>query len=86
MNATINLNLSIPQTYSVTLLKRQLTEYAQRLIASYNPAHQMDSIAAPRKIKISQRIRRMSGRYPIPDGLDYRELRASELEEKYNAQ
>ena len=33
MTATINLSLDIPRSYSVTLLKKQLTEYAKQLIA-----------------------------------------------------
>ena len=86
MTTTINLNLDIPQTYNVGLLKRQLMEYAQRLVVTSKPVRHIEVMAAPRKIKISERIRRMSGRYPIPAELDYRELRASDLEEKYNAQ
>lgn len=86
MTATINLNIDIPQNYSVSLLEHQLMEYAQRLVSVSQTASQTYVNAAPRKIKISSRIRRMSGRYPIPDGTDYRELRASDLEEKYNAQ
>ena len=34
MTATINLSVDVPQSYSITLLKQQLTEYAQSLIAS----------------------------------------------------
>ena len=32
MTETINLNIDIPQTYNVALLKRQLMEYAKQLI------------------------------------------------------
>ena len=84
MTETINLSIDLPRAYNLTLLKKQLTEYANFLIAaSREPSI---SIAQPRKIKISDRIRRMSGRFPVDSDLDYRELRASELEEKYYAQ
>lgn len=33
MTATIDLSLDVPQTYNVDLLKQQLTEYANQLIA-----------------------------------------------------
>ena len=33
MTANINLSLDVPQSYSIALLKQQLTEYAKSLIA-----------------------------------------------------
>ena len=53
MTTTINLNLDIPQTYNVGLLKRQLMEYAQRLVVTSKPVRHIEVMAATRKIKIS---------------------------------
>ena len=82
MTATINLSLNIPQDYSVSLLKKQLAEYAMHLVASRKPHEKAQAV--PRKVVISDKIRRMSGRYPVPENLDYKELRASEMEATYN--
>jgi len=41
-------------------------------------------LATPRKVKISSRIRRMSGRFSVPSDIDYKALKADMLEEKYN--
>lgn len=84
MTATINLSLNVPHTYDIALLKEQLTEYAKHLVAI--PRTPSKPLAAQRKIAISSKIRRMSGRYPVPDNLDYKELRACEMEAAYNAQ
>ena len=41
-------------------------------------------LTTPRKVKISSRIRRMSGRFSVPSDIDYKALKADMLEEKYN--
>jgi hypothetical protein len=41
-------------------------------------------LATPRKVKISSRIRQMSGRFSVPSDIDYKALKADMLEEKYN--
>ena len=41
-------------------------------------------LSPPRKVKISNRIRRMSGRFSVPSDIDYKALKAEMLEEKYN--
>ena len=41
-------------------------------------------LSTPRKVKISSRIRRMSGRFSVPSDIDYKALKADMLEEKYN--
>ena len=38
----------------------------------------------PRKVKISSRIRSMSGRFSVPSDIDYKSLKTDVLEEKYD--
>ena len=40
--------------------------------------------SSPRKVKISNRIRRMSGRFTVSSDVDYKALKADMLDEKYN--
>ena len=40
--------------------------------------------AVPRKVKISGRIRRMSGQFSVPADIDFKTLKTDMLEEKYN--
>ena len=40
MQATINVSLDVPQTYSLETLKQELTEYAKKLVAKAAPKPQ----------------------------------------------
>ena len=60
-----------------------VSKYVRRL-ASRARNRQKVVLATPRKVKISSRIRRMSGRFSVPSDVDYKALKADMLEEKYN--
>lgn len=60
-----------------------ISRYVRRL-ASRTRSRQKALSATPRKVKISSRIRRMSGRFSVPSDLDIKALKADMLEEKYN--
>ena len=60
-----------------------VSKYVRRL-ALRARNRQKEVLATPRKVKISSRIRRMSGRFSVPSDVDYMALKADMLEEKYN--
>lgn len=60
-----------------------VSKYVRRL-ASRAQNKQKIVLSTPRKVKISNRIRRMSGRFSVPSDIDYKVLKAEMLEEKYN--
>ena len=76
MTTTIHLSVDVPHSYNVAQLKMQLLEYAQRILAMSTPTQQTEIHDLRRKIEISPRIRSLSGRYPVPDEFDYKELLA----------
>lgn len=60
-----------------------VSKYVRRL-AMRARNRQKVVLTTPRKVKISSRIRRMSGRFSVPSDIDYKALKADMLEEKYN--
>ena len=60
-----------------------VSKYVRRLAHRARNRQKLLS-TAPRKVKISSRIRRMSGRFFVPSDIDCKALKADLLEEKYN--
>ena len=71
----------------LNLLGVEMLEYVSkyvRRLAMRARNHQELLSAGPRKVKISNRIRQMSGRFSVPSDIDLKALKAEMLEEKYN--
>lgn len=60
-----------------------VSKYVRRL-AMRARSHQKLLSDSPRKVKISNRIRQMSGKFSVPSDIDIKALKAEVLEEKYN--
>lgn len=60
-----------------------VSKYVRRLALRARGRQKLLSVT-PRKVKITDRIRRMSGRFSVPADMDYKTLKADMLEEKYN--
>lgn len=60
-----------------------VSKYVRRLALRARNRQKLLS-ASSRKVKISNRIRRMSGRFSVPSDIDIKALKADALEEKYN--
>lgn len=60
-----------------------VSKYVRRL-ARRARSHQKLLSDSPRKVKISNRIRQMSGKFSVPSDIDIKALKAEVLEEKYN--
>lgn len=60
-----------------------VSKYVRRLALRVRNRQKLVS-ASPRKVKISNRIRRMSGQFSVPTDIDVKALKADMLEEKYN--
>lgn len=60
-----------------------VSKYVRRLAMRARHRQKLLSVS-PRKVKISNRIRRMSGRFSVPSDIDYKALKAEVLEEKFN--
>lgn len=60
-----------------------VSKYVRRLALRVRNRQKLVS-ASPRKVKISNRVRRMSGRFSVPSDIDVKELKADMLEEKYD--
>ena len=81
----IELRTSINEDLS--MLGVETLEYVSRYVrhlASRARSRQKTLPATPRKVTISNRIRRMSGRFSVPTDIDIKVLKADMLEEKYN--
>ena len=50
MTTTINISLDVPHDYGIAKLTRQLTEYAQRLVAEETSLHEADRIVLSEKM------------------------------------
>lgn len=59
-----------------------VSKYVRRLALRARNRQKLLS-ASPRKVKISNRIRCMSGQFSVPSDIDYKALKADMLEEKY---
>ncbi len=71
----------------LNLLGVEMLEYVSkyvRRLAMRARNHQELLSASPRKVKISNRIRQMSGRFSVPSDIDLKSLKAEMLEEKYS--
>ena len=62
---------------------QNVSNYVRRLAMRARNRQKLLS-ASPRKVKISSRIRSMSGRFSVPSDIDIKALKADMLEEKYN--
>lgn len=62
---------------------QNVSNYVRRL-AMRARNRQKTLSASPRKVKISSRIRSMSGRFSVPSDIDIKALKADMLEERYN--
>ena len=62
---------------------QNVSNYVRRLAMRTRNRQKLLS-ASPRKVKISSRIRSMSGRFSVPSDIDIKALKADMLEEKYN--
>ena len=61
-----------------------VSKYVRRLALRARNRKKLLS-AKPRKVKISSRIRSMSGRFSVPSDIDYKSLKTGVLEEKYDS-
>lgn len=71
----------------LNLLEVEMLEYVSkyvRRLAMRARKRQKTLSASPRKIKISDRIRSLSGQFSVPSDIDCKNLKADMLEEKYN--
>lgn len=59
-----------------------VSKYVRRLALRARNRQKLSS--SPRKVKISNRIRRMSGQFTVPSDVDNKALKADMLDEKYN--
>ena len=76
LRSSINADLDI---MSRDMLEN-ISRYVRRL-ASHVRNH--DNATAPRKVKISNRIRQMSGRFDVPADIDVKTLKTDVLTDKY---
>lgn len=60
-----------------------VSKYVHRLALRARNRQKLLS-SSPRKVKISNRIRRMSGHFTVPSDVDCKALKADMLDEKYN--
>ena len=60
-----------------------VSKYVRRLALRARNRKKLLS-SKPRKVKISSRIRSMSGRFSVPSDIDYKSLKTDVLEEKYD--
>ncbi|MBR5633777.1 MAG: hypothetical protein IKW78_01155 [Prevotella sp.] len=79
----IELKTSINEDLNVLGIEtlEYVSKYVRRLALHVRNRRE---VQVPRKVKISGRIRRMSGRFTVPANIDYKTLKTDSLEEKYN--
>ena len=78
LRTTINADLDI---MSVDM-SENISRYVGRL-ASHVRNRKNVSSTAPRRVRISNRIRQMSGRFTVPADVDFKTLKADMLTDKY---
>lgn len=79
LRTTINADLDI---MSVDMLEN-ISRYVGRLASHVRNRKNATSAIAPRKVRISSRIRQMSGRFSVPADVDVKALKADMLTDKY---
>ena len=81
----IELKTSINEDLNVLGIEtlEYVSKYVRRLALHVRNRREVHT-AVPRKVKISNHIRRMSGRFTVPANIDYKALKTDSLEEKYN--
>ena len=79
LRKAINADLDI---LSVDMLEN-ISRYVGRLASHVRNRKNVNSSVAPRKVRISDRIRQMSGQFAVPADADMKVLKADSLMEKY---
>jgi len=79
LRTTINADLDI---MSVEMLEN-ISKYVGRLATHVRNRNNATKAITPRKIKISNRIRQMSGRFVVPADTDIKAMKADVLTDKY---
>lgn len=82
LRTSINSDLSVLGVDALESISR----YVGRLATHARNQRTALPPSAPRKIHISGRIRRMSGRFSVPADFDCKTAKADMLDEKYRAQ
>ena len=83
-NAMTAVELKTSINEDLNLLGVEMLEYVSkyvRRLAMRARNHQELLSASPRKVKISNRIRQMSGKFSVPSDIDIKALKAEMLEE-----
>ena len=81
----IELKTSINEDLNVLGIEtlEYVSKYVRRLASRVRSRREVHA-AIPRKVKISSRIRRMSGQVAVPADIDYKALKTDLLEEKFS--
>ena len=79
LRTSINADLDV---LNVELLEH-VSRYVDRLASHVRRNQASANKTEKRKIRISSHIRQMSGKFNIPDDVDYKELKADLLEDNY---
>ena len=79
LRSSINSDLSVLGIEALEHVSR----YVHRLSMHTRVVPATPVLPSPRKVKITNRIRRMSGRFSVPVDADYKQLKADILEERY---
>ena len=79
LRTTINADLDI---MSVDMLEN-ISKYVGRLASHVRNRKNATTAITPRKVRISNRIRQMSGRFDVPADADVKAIKADVLTDKY---
>ena len=79
LRTTINADLDI---MSVDMLEN-ISKYVGRLASHVRNRRNATTAITPRKVRISNRIRQMSGRFDVPADADVKAIKADVLTDKY---
>ena len=79
LRSSINADLDI---MSRDMLEN-ISRYVGRLASHVRNHNNATNTIAPRKVKISNRIRQMSGRFDVPADIDVKTLKTDVLTDKY---